>query len=159
MNSYLPLEGRWKFGELLAELPEGVLPHRFVSGGNRSLAKTMRRTMTSEERILWRYLRKPGIPGLRFRRQAPIGPYIVDFFCPLVRLVIEVDGGQHALSSRDEVRDAWLASRGYRVLRFWNNDVAGNIEGVCTAIARAASEPPPEIAGAISTSPQGGRLA
>ncbi|MEJ0097383.1 MAG: DUF559 domain-containing protein [Bauldia sp.] len=80
------------------------------------------------------------------------------FLCPRKRLIVEVDGGQHADeggSSADRERDAWLAAHGYRVLRVWNHDVRGNIERVCAAIASAAAEPPPEIAGAISTSPQG----
>ncbi len=97
--------------------------------------------MTGAEFALWRWLRKPGIAGLRFRRQAPIGPYIVDFFCPQKRLVVEVDGGQHG-DDRDAMRDAWLAAQGYRVLRFWNNEVMENIDGVCAAITVAAGELP-----------------
>jgi very-short-patch-repair endonuclease len=132
------------------------MPHRSVSPRNRGFAKALRRAMTDEERLLWQWLRKPGISGLRFRRQAPVGPYIVDFFCPTESLIIEVDGGQHAVGNQDTVRDAWLVSRGYRVLRFWNSDIAGNIDGVCAEIARVAALPPPEIARAISTSPHGG---
>jgi very-short-patch-repair endonuclease len=101
----------------------------------------MRQTMTDAEARLWLRLRKPGVAGLRFRRQAPIGPYIVDFFCPQHRLVVEVDGGQHGddgEAERDRERDAWLAEQGYRVVRVWNNDVMENIEGVCDAIAAAA---------------------
>ena len=132
------------------------MPHRAVSSRNRGFAKAMRRAMTDEERLLWQWLRKPGIPGLRFRRQAPIGHYIVDFFCPAKSLIVEVDGGQHAVNDRDAVRDAWLASRGYRVVRFWNNDLTSNVDGVFAEIARVAALPPPEIANAISTSPPGG---
>jgi very-short-patch-repair endonuclease len=87
----------------------------------------------------------------------PISPYIVDFFCPARRLIVEVDGGQHSeTAERDAERDAWLGAQGYKVLRFWNNDVAENLGCVCAEIARAADGPPPEIADAISTSPQGG---
>jgi very-short-patch-repair endonuclease len=89
-------------------------------------------------------LRKPGIDGLRFRRQVPIGPYIVDFFCPQHRLIVEVDGGQHVSDAvRDRERDAWLTAQGYRVVRVWNNDVMENVEGVCAAIAAAAHEAAP----------------
>jgi very-short-patch-repair endonuclease len=77
-------------------------------------------------------------------RQQPIGPYIVDFVCRQRRLVIEIGGGQHATDRRDVVRDQWLATRRYRVLRFWNNDVLRNIEGVWETIQSAAlAERPP----------------
>ena len=73
----------------------------------------------------------------KFRRQVPIGPYVVDFFCPDGELVVELDGGQHAADTeRDDKRTRWLESEGYRVLRFWNNDVLGNTYGVLDAIAR-----------------------
>ena len=77
-------------------------------------------------------------------RQEPIGPYVVDFICREKRLVVEVDGGQHAESRRDARRDQWLVKHRYRVLRFWNNDVLGNIEGVWETIfaAMAAAAPP-----------------
>ncbi len=68
--------------------------------------------------------------GFRFRRQEPLGPFIVDFVCHERRLVIEVDGGQHLDGSYDRARDAWLAQRGYRVLRLWNGDVLSNLEGI-----------------------------
>jgi very-short-patch-repair endonuclease len=93
--------------------------------------------MTGAELRLWSHLRKPGIEGLRFRRQAPIGPYIVDFFCPQRKLIVEVDGEQHALyrtEQADRVRDAWLESQGYRVVRFSNRDVSENLDGVCATI-------------------------
>ena len=118
-----------------------------------------RTAMTPAEAHLWSWLRKPGIAGLRFRRQVPIGDYIVDFFCPQRRLIVEVDGGQHAADAHtqhDRERDAWLVAQGYLVLRVWNHDVLTNIEGVCAAVVAAAKGPPPEIAKAISTSPQGG---
>jgi very-short-patch-repair endonuclease len=72
---------------------------------------------------------------MQVRAQQPIGPYIVDFVCRERRLIIELDGGQHADSQRDAVRDRWLTERRYRVLRFWNNDVMGNLEGVLETIA------------------------
>src|SRR5215471_10616144 len=89
-------------------------------------------------------LRSRQIDGAKFVRQERIGPYVVDFVCRERRLIIEVDGGQHATDPRDAARDIWLSDRGYRVLRFWNNDVLANTEGVLEAIATALSE----IAGA-----------
>ena len=94
--------------------------------------------MTDAEQRLWRQLRARQIAGARFRRQAPIGPYIADFACLDARLVIEVDGGQHADgASRDLHRDAWLSRQGFRVLRFWNNDVLQNIDGVLQRVDEA----------------------
>jgi very-short-patch-repair endonuclease len=103
----------------------------------------MRQAMTPAELTLWLRLRKPGIPGFRFRRQAPIRDYIVDFFCPEKRLIVEVDGGQHfaeEMAAGDRTRDAWLHAQGYRVLRVSNRDVSENIEGVCAAIIAAAEQ-------------------
>lgn len=94
--------------------------------------------MTSAERLLWSKLRSRQMVGAKFRRQHPLGPYILDFVCIERRLVIEVDGSQHAEAAQadhDERRTAFLADRGYRVLRFWNNEVTGNIEGVWDVIA------------------------
>ena len=86
---------------------------------------------------LWNRLRSRAVNGCKFVRQEPIGPYIVDFVCREQRLVIEVDGGQHATDPRDAVRDEWLMSHGYAVLRFWNHDVLRNIDGVLEMIALA----------------------
>ena len=97
-------------------------------------ARALRQNMTDAERRLWRELRC-GSLGARFRRQVPIGPYIVDFACFQRRLVIEIDGGQHHGDARDEARDAWLEEQGYRVLRFWNHEVLKNAEGVLQVIA------------------------
>ena len=96
-------------------------------------ARELRHNMTDAERALWRELRHAALGG-RFRRQAPVGKYIVDFVCLEARLIVEVDGGQHAESSGDEERDRWLASQGFRVLRFWNNHVLGNMRGVLEVI-------------------------
>jgi|HubBroStandDraft_6_1064221.scaffolds.fasta_scaffold827770_2 very-short-patch-repair endonuclease len=98
-------------------------------------ARALRRSMTNAERKLWRALRARQIAEAKFRRQVPIGPYVADFLCYEVRLVIEVDGGQHAGSARDEVRDRWLGDNGFRVMRFWNNDVLSNLEGVLATIS------------------------
>jgi len=103
-------------------------------------ARRLRRDETDAERRLWYRLRARQIGGAKFVRQDPIGLYVVDFVCREQRLVVEVDGGQHATDLRDAVRDQWLKDRGYRVLRFWNNDVLANTEGVLEAIAAALSE-------------------
>jgi very-short-patch-repair endonuclease len=93
------------------------------------IARRLRRDSTDAERRLWHRLRSRSLFGLKFVRQEPIGPYVVDFICREQRLIVELDGGQHADSKSDVVRDQWLAEHGYRVLRFWNNDVTGNIDG------------------------------
>ena len=98
------------------------------------LAKKLRREVTDAETALWYRINRGQIEGYKFRRQVPIGRYVADFACLDAGLVIEVDGGQHAESATDAIRDRYLASEGYRVLRFWNNDVLGNIEGVLITI-------------------------
>ena len=104
-------------------------------------ARLLRRNPTQAEQRLWSALRRRQLESLRFRRQVPIRPYVVDFVCFAKRLVIEIDGGQHAREAdRDTVRTAWLESRGFRVLRFWNNDVLANTEGVVETIRRALAE-------------------
>ena len=110
-------------------------------------ARKLRRNMTDAERRLWSRLRAHQL-GVHFRRQVPLERYVLDFVCFQARLVIEVDGGQHADSDADKQRDAWLKARGFRVLRFWNNDVLGNTEGVLEVVVRALGEaplpPPPQ---------------
>jgi very-short-patch-repair endonuclease len=101
-------------------------------------ARDLRKQLTDAERRLWYLLRRKQLAGFRFRRQAPIGRYIADFACFAERLIIEVDGGQHAdAQAYDEARTAWLDSEGFRVLRFWNNDVLGNQEAVLQTILDA----------------------
>jgi very-short-patch-repair endonuclease len=101
-------------------------------------AKRLRREMTDAERALWGRLRMEQIEGRKFRKQVPIGRYIVDFACLEEMLAIEVDGGQHAFrKADDDARTRTLGTAGYRVLRFWNNDVLGNIDGVLETIRRA----------------------
>ena len=107
-------------------------------------ARRLRRNATGAEKTLWSLLRRKQLAGYRFRRQVPLGPYIVDLACLSARLVIEVDGGQHARSvDRDKHRTQWLEARGYRVLRFWNNDVLGNPDGVLQNILHALGEETP----------------
>ena len=102
-------------------------------------ARSLRRNPTEAEGRLWRHLRGRQVAGRKFRRQQPIGSYVIDFVCFEERLVVEVDGGQHG-PARDSDRDAWLARLGYRVLRFWNNDVLANPDGVVQEIAAALDE-------------------
>jgi very-short-patch-repair endonuclease len=106
-------------------------------------AKSLRKTSTDAERFLWRHLRTKQVEGLKFRRQEPIGKYIADFVCFESRVIVEVDGGQHAESEKDIERDGWLESQGFRVLRFWNNDGLLNIEGVLTVIRDTCITHPP----------------
>jgi very-short-patch-repair endonuclease len=100
-----------------------------------ALAKNLRKRSTDAERHLWKHLRTKQIEGLKFRRQEPIGSYIVDFVCFDKRVIIEADGGQHSVET-DANRDAWLSSQGFKVLRFWNHDVLMNIEGVLEVIRK-----------------------
>ena len=109
-----------------------------------NIARKLRRNMTDAERILWKYLRAKRFKSCKFRRQHPIGPYIADFVCIERKLVIEVDGGQHAIYvEEDQARDAWLKEKGFRVLRFWNNDVLANIEGVLETLLNIVCEESP----------------
>jgi very-short-patch-repair endonuclease len=107
-------------------------------------ARRLRHNATRAELALWNRLRSRQINGTKFVRQEPIGPYTVDFICRELRLVIEVDGGQHANNQSDAARDRFLAAHGYRVLRFWNNDVLSNMSGVLQTVAEAViSDSPP----------------
>jgi very-short-patch-repair endonuclease len=111
-------------------------------------ARRLRRDMTDAERKLWARLRDLPSPASHFRRQATIGPYFVDFACHRSRLVIELDGGQHAQGiqrQRDAERDGFLVQEGYRVLRFWNHNVMQNVDGVLSVISEALApvETPP----------------
>jgi very-short-patch-repair endonuclease len=99
-----------------------------------NIARDLRKKRTDAEKILWRNLRARQFEGLKFRRQHPIGNYVVDFVCLEVSLVIEVDGGQHAENPKDVERDKQLTLEGFKVLRFWNNEVLTNIEGVLESI-------------------------
>ncbi|MCR6670955.1 endonuclease domain-containing protein [Devosia ginsengisoli] len=117
----------------------------------------MRRNPTDAEQRLWSILRARQLGGHKFVRQVPIGPYFADFVCREAALIIEVDGGQHAGSLHDKKRTAFLTAEGYSVLRCWNNDVLGNLQGVAESIlAVLASYPSPDLRYAPATlSPQG----
>jgi very-short-patch-repair endonuclease len=106
-------------------------------------AKVLRKNFTDTEKLLWKYLRAKQVEGCKFRRQEPIGNYIVDFVCQEKRIVIEVDGGQNSIENkRDNERDKWLEGQGYKVLRFWNNEVLSNTEGVLEVIRNCLNHPP-----------------
>ena len=111
-------------------------------------AKVLRSNQTDAEQRLWYHLRAHRFMGLKFKRQKPMGRYIVDFVCLEQRLIIELDGGQHAEQlAYDRQRDAWLRSQGYTVLRFWNNDVIQQIEGVLEQIRITLSPSPSPTCG------------
>jgi very-short-patch-repair endonuclease len=129
-------------------------PKWHVSRTLRDRSKALRHDMTDAERIIWRELRAHRLHGASFRRQTPIGPYVVDFVCHAAKLVIEVDGGQHFEPkhiAHDMRRRAYLAAQGYQVLRFSNLDVMKNESGVLETIAATLEEskgplpsPPPQ---------------
>ena len=105
-----------------------------------STARKLRNNLTEAEKYLWYFLRFKNL-GVKFRRQAIIGKYVVDFVCFERKLIVEVDGGQHSQSARDNVRDEWLGSQGFEILRFWNNDVLGNRDGVLEKIVEYLTSP------------------
>ena len=101
-----------------------------------TVAKELRKRSTDAEKLLWKYLRLEQLEGLKFRRQQPIDNYIVDFVCLKKRIIIEVDGGQHSEEKeKDRERDNYLKKQGFEVLRFWNNEVLTNVEGVFSFIS------------------------
>jgi very-short-patch-repair endonuclease len=102
--------------------------------GNRHHAKAMRKSSTEAERALWYMLRSRRFSGYKFRRQVPIGRYVVDFICFEKRLIVEADGSQHAESEHDRRRDEWLAAQGFRVLRFWNFNIMTDREMVAETL-------------------------
>jgi very-short-patch-repair endonuclease len=109
------------------------------------IAQKLRNTATDAERLLWRHLSRRQLGGYKFSRQMPVGPYICDFMCRQARLAIEVDGGQHdAREPIDQARTKYLASEGFRVLRFWNNEVLETMEGVLIRILQALDSAHPQ---------------
>jgi very-short-patch-repair endonuclease len=107
-------------------------------------SRELRLNATDAERRLWQQISARKLAGVRFNRQFPIGPFICDFISRAARLVIEVDGGQHAVDvAKDQARTAYLEARGYRVIRFWNNDVMERIEGVVNEIEHILETCPP----------------
>ncbi|MGD9845074.1 MAG: endonuclease domain-containing protein [Variibacter sp.] len=126
------------------------MPHANVNAQLRGRAKKLRTTMTRAETLLWRYLKAHHVDDLGFRRQVPMRRYVADFVCHAARLIVELDGVSHDFTARqthDDQRDAWFKGQGYEVLRFSNDDVLRNLEGVIVSIrqaviARNVSVPP-----------------
>ena len=115
------------------------------NGEKSGLARNLRRQATDSEQVLWRRLRNRGLRDQKFRRQQPIGRYVVDFVCLDHRLVVEIDGGQHGKQANyDQQRTKFMEAKGFRVLRFWNHEVLTNIEGVLQTIENALSSPHPD---------------
>jgi len=108
-------------------------------------ARTMRAAPTDAEHRLWKHLRAGRLPNFKFRRQQPLGNFIVDFVCLEARLIVELGGGQHNGSTSDVKRDEWLQSQGFVVLRFWNNEIFENLKGVVERIlAQLQAAPSPQ---------------
>ncbi len=111
---------------------------------NIPVAKKLRRNQTNSEKLLWSYLRNRNIDGVKFRRQYPIGVYVLDFVSIEKKLVVEIDGGQHNEQDHkeyDDIRSSWLQQEGFRVLRFWNNEILENSEGVVFKIREELGKP------------------
>ncbi len=124
--------------------PEGGIRRRY-SARTLQRAQTLRDNRTDAEGLLWQYLRNKQLGGYKFRRQQPMGPYIADFACLPEKLLVELDGGQHAArQAHDDRRDAFLREKGYRALRFWNNEVFDNCFGVLDRVYAALTDPPPQ---------------
>jgi len=108
------------------------------------IARKLRKNSTKTEEYLWRYLKNRYIEGFKFRRQEPIGQYVVDFVNFKNKIIVELDGGQHIImKAKDHERDRWLKKQGFKVLRFWDNEVLRNIEGVLETIRRELLSPHP----------------
>ena len=118
-----------------------------MGGMTTPTARELRKNPTTAERALWRHLRLRQVEGQKFRRQQPFGQYIVDFVCFEAKVIVEVDGAQHAnQATYDSQRTEWLEGQGFRVLRFWNNQVLAEVEAVKESILEAVREkmdPPP----------------
>ena len=128
-----------------------------ISRFRRERAKQLRSNTTEPERILWRALKQISVYGTHFRRRVPIGPYVADFACLRARLLIELDGGHHAqgeIAAKDESRTRWLEQEGYRVIRFWNAELSGNLNGVLDTIYAALYGSPQSEAVALPTPPR-----
>ena len=145
MSNTLPWRGRvgaprapgWGAAEVGWSMASKSLP---IERFRRATARRLRAESTETESLLWRRLRTIVTAGTHFRRQVPIGPYVVDFACMAARLIIELDGSQHntdAHRASDEQRTRWLESEGYQVIRFWNNELSSNMDGVLETVYAA----------------------
>jgi very-short-patch-repair endonuclease len=112
--------------------------------GLTGVARRLRKYSTDTEQHLWRNLRDRQIGGFKFRRQQPVGRFVVDFVNLEKKVVVELDGGQHAIDPMDKKRDEWLRAEGYKVLRFWDNQVFSNLGGVLETIRNALLTPHPD---------------
>ena len=129
------------------------MPHSMVPKWQRQMARVLRKEPTPSERVLWKLLKEMRRQRVaHFRRQVPIGPFIVDFADLGRMLVVEADGGQHG-SARDERRDAWLKDEGFQVIRLWNNEILSNPDGIWRLISDALEE---RVIPTPIPSPQGG---
>jgi very-short-patch-repair endonuclease len=117
----------------MTQTPQRTFDHRVPR------ARALRRDATEAEKKLWQHLPQPPFKQHHFRRQATIGPYFADFACHRLKIVIELDGGQHSDNPSDDRRTSYLAFEGYRVLRFWNNEVLANLSGVLATIDAAVN--------------------
>ncbi|MGH9443984.1 MAG: endonuclease domain-containing protein [Thermoanaerobaculia bacterium] len=114
------------------------MAHQPLVRTQRLYSRRLRRDQTSAEEVMWKVLRGRRFKELKFRRQHPMGPFVVDFFCPELNLAIELDGGGHATDQsveQDRARTIWLERKGIRELRFWNSDVDQNLEGILEKLA------------------------
>lgn len=122
------------------------MPSRRTTPKGYERARALRKELTPAERKLWAYLRGDKLEGVSFRRQHALGPYIVDFCAVKARLIIELDGSQHLEQEEyDHERTEYLEAQGYKVIRFWNNQVMNDISGVILAIRYALEETPPDL--------------
>ena len=144
-------------------IPESKTPAWRTSTKLRVRSRSLRRSLTDAERVIWYGVRAHRLNGASFRRQAPIGPFIVDFVCRDARLIIEIDGAQHFEAEhekRDARRDEYLRAKGYRVLRFNNHDVMTNrqgaLEAISTALGASPSLPSPAGGGGGESGASGG---
>ena len=117
------------------------MPHEPVPPEKRQFARRMRRQPTEAEEQLWQELRGRRLDGIKVRRQVPFDPYVADFLCAEAMLVIEVDGGQHGGSTRDERRTRFFSEKGFRVLRFWTDEVLREMDAVCKTIIAYVRDP------------------
>jgi very-short-patch-repair endonuclease len=124
-----------------------------------STARKLRTRLTDAEQKLWHHIRGRQIMCHKFRRQAPIGKYVVDFVCFEQKLILELDGGQHAVHQEyDNIRTEWLGTQGFKVIRFWNHDVMNNIEGVKEVIVLNLTTPHPDLPPQVGKEKEGPAL-
>lgn len=141
-----PCGGEWNFLGLASAKPleiprEGIcFLRQTIPPAHRKFARAMRQDATRAENLLWQALRGKKLEGLKFKRQVPLDGYILDFVCMDKKIIVEVDGGQHSDSSRDTRRDAHFTEQGFRTIRFWNDEITGNLDGVCRHILFEAGQ-------------------